>query len=81
MFQRRIKQLEAAPNLSALDGCPGHCHPLVGDRDGQLAASVGRSNRLIFVPDHDPQPRLPDGGLDRKAVTRIEIWSVENYHG
>jgi hypothetical protein len=24
---------------------------------------------------------LPDGGLDRNAVTRIEIWSVENYHG
>jgi hypothetical protein len=24
---------------------------------------------------------LTDGGLDRNAVTRIEIWSVENYHG
>lgn len=37
--------------------------------------------RLIFIPDHDPVPRLKDGGLDWSKVTAIKILGVEDTHG
>ncbi len=37
--------------------------------------------RLVFVPDHDPIPRLEDGGVDRSLITRIVIMEVVEYHG
>jgi proteic killer suppression protein len=32
------------------------------------------------VPDHDPVPRLPDGGVDEAAVTKIRFIEVTDYH-
>jgi len=32
------------------------------------------------VPEHDPIPTLPDGGLDWNKVTRIKILGVEDTH-
>jgi plasmid maintenance system killer protein len=65
-----------------MDGTPGNCHQLLhADRAGQLSMSLWGPYRLIFEPDHDPVPRLPDGGLDRSLVTKILIKEVVDYHG
>lgn len=64
-----------------MDGVPGRCHPLSSDRKGQFAIYLWGSYRLVFVPDHDPIPTLPDGGLDRTKVTQISIKEVVDYHG
>lgn len=71
----------AAPTLEQMEGVPGKCHQLTGDRAGQFALSLWGSCRLVFVPDHDPVPRLADGGIDRSRVTRIAIKEVVDYHG
>lgn len=64
-----------------MDGVPGNCHALTGDRAGQFAMSTMGPFRLIFRPDHDGLPTLPAGGLDKAAVTRVMILEVANYHG
>jgi toxin HigB-1 len=60
---------------------PGKCHALSGDRAGEFAVGLWGSYRLIFAPDHDPLPRLPDGGIDTAHVTSIVIREVVDYHG
>ncbi len=79
-FLRRVKQLEAAPTLAALNRTPAACRPLPGTKDGLLAVRLSGGDHLVFVPDQDPMPLLRDGGLDHSRVTKIEIWSVENVH-
>lgn len=64
-----------------MDNVPGKCHPLRADRAGQFAVSLRGPYRLIFEPDHNPVPRLDNGGIDKSRVTRIRIKEVENYHG
>jgi proteic killer suppression protein len=64
-----------------MDGAPGNCHALRADRLGQFALSLWGSYRLVFEPNHNPIPRLPDGGIDRAVVTRIRILEVVDYHG
>lgn len=64
-----------------MDRVPGECHVLTGDRAGQYATSISANYRLIFIPDHDPLPMLPDGGTDRARVTAIRILEVVDYHG
>lgn len=64
-----------------MHGVPGNCHALTGDRKGHFAMNLDGGLRLVFEPDHDPLPSLPDGGLDRKDVTRIRVLEVVNYHG
>lgn len=80
-LRRRFASLAAAPTLADLEGVPGNCHALVGDRGGQFAMTVSASYRLIFVPDHNPVPATPDGGIDRRAITSIRILEVADYHG
>ncbi len=36
--------------------------------------------RLILVAADDPIPLKPDGGLDWKQVTTIEIIEIADYH-
>jgi proteic killer suppression protein len=55
-------------------------HELKGDRHGQLAVNGKDPLRIVFIPDHDPLPLKPDGGLDWSRVTAIRITSIENYH-
>ncbi len=81
ILQRRLASLDAAPTLKDLEGVPGRCHPLTADRSGQFAMTLWGSFRLVFVPDHDPIPTLPDGGIDRSHVTKISITEVVDYHG
>jgi toxin HigB-1 len=81
LLRRRLLSLEVAPTLRDMEGVPGKCHPLRADRAGQFAVYLWGSYRLVFVPDHDPLPTLPDGGIDRSRVTKIVIEEVVDYHG
>lgn len=62
-------------------GVPGNCHQLHTDRDEEFAVDLWGPYRLIFEPDHDPVPRLDDGGIDTTNVTHIRIKEVDDYHG
>lgn len=81
----RMTILENAASLADLGppmSPPSRCHQLTGgQRAGQLSVDVGRLNRLLFVPDHDPLPMRPEGGLDWAGVTAITILGVEDTHG
>ncbi len=46
-----------------------------------FAVTLWGGYRLVFEPDHDPVPRIFDGGIDRTKVTGILIKEVVNYHG
>ena len=81
ILQRRLESLEAAETLADMEGVPGHCHALRGDRAGQFAVALWGSYRLIFVVADKPVPRLEDGGIARARVTQIKLVEVVDYHG
>jgi proteic killer suppression protein len=80
-LRNRLAALLAATTLADMRGVPGNCHQLTGDRAGQFAVSLWGAYRLVFEPDHNPIPRLSDGGVDRSLVTRVLIKEVVDYHG
>ena len=59
---------------------PSRCHELTGERKGQLSVDLDHPHRLIFVPNHEPVPQKPDGGLDWRQVTAIMITGIEDTH-
>ena len=81
----RMQELRAAACLKDFwppKSPPGRCHELTeGRRSGQLSVDLDHPYRLVFIPDHDPVPRLQDGGLDWSKVTAIKILGVEDTHG
>ena len=80
-IQARLLTLEGAATLSEVPITPPERrHQLTGDRDEQFAVDITRLYRLVFVPDHDPIPRRPDGGIDTDQVTAIVITGVIDYH-
>jgi toxin HigB-1 len=81
VLKRRLVSLEAAPTLADMAEVPGSCHQLSADRTQQFAVDLRGAYRLIFEPNHDPVPRLDDGGIDRSLVTKIVITEVVDYHG
>jgi toxin HigB-1 len=81
VLKTRLVSLVVAPTLVDMDNVPGNCHPLRADRAGQFAVDLRGPYRLIFEPDHNPVPRLDDGGIDKSRVTKISIKEVDNYHG
>ena len=61
---------------------PERCHELTeGRRKGQVSVDLDHPYRLIFLPNHNPVPTLPDGGLDWSQITMIIIQGVEDTHG
>jgi plasmid maintenance system killer protein len=81
VLQTRLTQIRAAASLDELRTLPGaRCHELSGDRKGELAVDLVHPKRLTFVPGNDPTPRKPDGGLDWKRVTQVEIVWIGDYH-
>lgn len=77
----RMATLAAAPNLAAVPiSKPDRCHQLAADRDEQFAVDLDHPRRLVFEVDHDPAPRLEDGGIDTRRVTQIIICEVVDYH-
>jgi len=80
-LQQRLSEMAAVETLEDLRTLPGaRCHELTADRQGQLAADLKYPQRLIFVPDHDPLPVKPDGGLDWHEVKRVRIVEIVDYH-
>ena len=79
-LRQRLADLQACDSLHEASFIPGRVHEPCGDRRGQIAMDLHGGVRLIFVPDHDPMPRKPDGGLDRKSVTAIMVTEVGDYH-
>jgi len=81
-LRSRLDELSDAESLEDMRHLPqARCHPLSGDRAGEFAVDLKHPKRLIFTPDHDPLPELPDGGLDWKQVTSITILDIIDYHG
>jgi len=79
----RLSELRAALTLYAFwppKSGPSRCHELTGERKGQLSVDLDHPYRLIFVPNHNPIPLKPDGGLDWKQVTAIMITGIEDTH-
>jgi len=80
----RLAEFRAAESL--MDFWPpksgsSRCHELTGGkRKGQFSVDLDHPYRLIFVPDHDPVPVLPHGGLDWSHITAIRILGVEDTH-
>lgn len=84
LLQRRLRALQAAQSLADFHppfSGPERCHELTGNRQGQLSMDLDHPYRLIFCPDHDPFPRMEDGGLNWACVTAIRILAVEDTHG
>ncbi len=78
----RITEFEAALSLEDISKLPpARCHEFSNNRAGQLSVVLNGKMRLIFMPNHDPVPKLPSGGLDWSKVTEIFILEVKDYHG
>lgn len=73
----RLQLLFAAPNLEQVPRTkPIRCHQLDGKRKGQFAVDLKHPHRLVFRPNHDSVPLNQGGGIDRNAVTAIEIIEI-----
>lgn len=80
---QRLSELQAAETLEDLrpTRLPGpRCHELAGDRKRQLAVHLHGARRLVFRPDYDPLPLAATGGLDWRAVARIVVVEIVDYH-
>ena len=78
---QRMKDLSAASTLAVMTTLPAaNCHELHGTREGSLAVDISGNWRIIFEPDHDPNPTKNDGGLNWDLVTQIKILEVTDYH-
>jgi proteic killer suppression protein len=80
ILQERLKQIRNAKNLAELRLLPGAYHELKADRKGEIACSLLKRARLIFIPANDPRPTKPDGGLDWTQVTAIVNLEIVDYH-
>ena len=81
VLQIRMAVLNSARNLAQVPATPpDRCHMLRGDRMGQYAVDLVHPYRLIFEPNHDSMPRLPDGGINLEEVTSITVIEVLDYH-
>ena len=78
----RVEALRRFPTLSQVPTTPPlRRHQLTGNRAGQYAVDVDAQFRILFVPDHTPMPRRPDGGIDTDRITAITIIAeVTDYH-
>jgi len=80
VLRERLQQMFDAETLEKLRFSPGAWHELIGDRKGQLACSLLKRVRLVFVPANDPLPVKPDGGLDWSEVTAVINLEIVDYH-
>ena len=81
LISQRLGELSAADTLEVMRALPqAQCHELTGNRKGQLTVALDGGWRLVFRP-REPVHYKPDGGLDWKRTTAIEIVQVVDYHG
>ena len=57
----------------------GKPHPLKGNRQGQLAISVGRALRMVLTPGPD-DPQYGAKRVNWRAVKQIQIVDITDYH-
>lgn len=74
----RLADLQAAAHLDELPA--GNPHPLSGEYQGCVGIRIDGGLRLVIRPLNEPLPLLPDGGLDRRAVTIVCIVFIGDYH-
>lgn len=80
-IMNRMAVLRAGINLSDIPVIkPERCHQLKGDRKGMFAVDLKQPHRLVFAPNHEPVPKMEDGGIDLTKITSITIICVEDYH-
>ena len=73
--------LQAADSLDRVPTSGSiRCHQLSGDRDEQFAIDLVHPKRVVFEPDHNPIPRLNDGGIDKAKVSQIVVVEIVDYH-
>ena len=80
LIKIRMSELRAASTLDDLRTGPGRFHELKGSLKWQISADLEHPYRLIFKPNHKTVPTKPDGGLDWKQVTAIEVIGIEDTH-
>lgn len=80
-LRQRLNELQAAVTLEDVSRLPpARCHALTGNLAGHLSVDLVHPYRLLFVPDHEPVPLRPSGGLDWARVTAVVIVSVTDTH-
>lgn len=80
-LRARLAVLRSSPTLNDVPKGPiERCHELTGDRKGEFAVTIKDQWRLIFRPDLDPVPKLPDGGIDQKGVTAVLVTEVSDHY-
>lgn len=80
-IMNRLAVLSAARTLALVPSTPpDRRHQLRGDRDEQFAVDLVHPYRLVFEANHDPLPRMEDGGINVEQVTAITITDVIDYH-
>jgi plasmid maintenance system killer protein len=77
---QRCDDLKSASTLEAFKNLPGRCHELKGNLKNYFSLDLEHPFRLIFTPSNNGVLLKPDGGLDRRSVTAIEIIDVEDTH-
>lgn len=84
LIQQRLSEFKAATCLEDLRFLPGprlHQHVRKhGQEKAVFSVDLDHPNRLLFEVAHEPEPKLPGGGVDWKQVTRIIIKGVEDPH-
>jgi len=80
-LKQRLAELKAADTLSDISHLPpARLHELTGSLKGCFSVDLTHPYRLLFVPDHDTVPEDEQGGIDRRAVTAIEIVDIRDTH-
>jgi len=80
-LRQRLAQFAAADSLADLSHLPqARCHELTGNLKGHFSVDLVHPQRLIFVPANNPVPEGGHAGIDRKAITSIEIVDIIDTH-
>jgi len=80
-LRTRLTELDQAATLAEMRKLPHvRAHQLQRDRDEQISLDFHHPRRLIVEVNHDPIPRLPDGGLDWESITAVVIVEVADTH-
>ncbi len=80
-IKQRLLELRAAETLAVMRTLPAaNCHELTGNLVGHLAVDISKNWRMLFTPNHDPIPALPDGGLDWNDVVSVCVENIKDYH-
>jgi plasmid maintenance system killer protein len=75
----RLSDIRAAVVLEDLRNF-GRLHELKGNRAGQLSFDLDHPYRLICIPEDDPIPKKPDGGLDWTKITKLRVLEIADTH-